>query len=247
MKRILISVIAVVLVLVSASCTLYSKGKVTGSPSETPIITGTPQPTATATPTPTSTPQPTVGAGAPNIIGIYVPDGSHEGLLTSYDQKWVRGVDINTFHAYATSEKVVTGSTRSIFLNYWNKFPNASQYKVGYFLSFTLKTSEVVNLTIKGPQDAPKDPTKYFYQYVEVYLYDAVHQLGRHSHLVPNDIKPDTMLTSIKLTAGSKIADVTSIRLTAFVYQYNDASFFDPSTGRYIGNVSYTIPITNGK
>ncbi len=164
-------------------------------------------------------------------------------MLTEFNDKWAQGKDIATFHAFATNDETVSGSTGKIFQSCWNNYPQADQYKVGYFLSFTLKSSEVVNLTIRGPEDAPKDPAKYFYQYVEVYMYDAIHQTGFHSHLTES--AQDTLLTSFKLTAGEKIEEVESILLVAFIYK--DDSFFDPDTGFYIGNVSYEIPIKNGE
>ena len=201
-------------------------------------------PAATQTlPTPSLAPSAKVEDGAPDIVGIYLRNSSRENLLTSYDLPWVKGKDIATFHAFASSDKTLVGSTGGIFMNCWKKFAKSENYKVGYSLSFTLKSSEVVNLTIRGPEDAPKDPSKVFYQYVEVYMYDAIHQTGFHSHLTK--LEPNTLLTSIKLTAGTKIADVASIRLTAFVYK--DGTFFDAKSGQYIGNVSYQIPIDNGK
>jgi hypothetical protein len=212
------------------------------TPEPTPASTPMPTPSPAPEPTPTPTGTPVVHEDGPQIIGIYLPSDGHQALLTEYNEKWVKGIDIATFHAVATNDKKVGSSTSGVFLAYWNKFENAKQFKVGYILSFTLKSGEIVKLTIRGPKDAPKDPSKNFYQYVEVYMYDAVHQIGRHSHLTA--MKPDTFLTSIKLTAGSKIEEVQSIRLTAFVYK--DDSDFDPVTGEYIGGVSYTIPINNG-
>lgn len=219
------------------------------TPAPTPVPTPVPTPAATPTPAPAPTPTPVptaaVEPGAPNVIGIYGPKGGHEALLTEFDNKWATETDICTFHAYATNKATVSGSYGSVFLSYWKKFPNWESYKVGYELYIKLKSGEVIDLTIHGPEDAPKDPTKEFYQYVEVYMYDAIHQIGWHSHLTKT--QPNTLLTSIKLTAGSKIADVDSVRLTAFVYKLGDSSFFDPVTGKYIGNVSYTIDINNGK
>ncbi len=192
---------------------------------------------------PSLAPSVKVEDGAPNIVGLYLRNNAREDLLAGYDQPWVKGKDIATFHAFASGDNTLAGSTGGIFMNCWKKFPKSENYKVGYFLSFTLKSSEVVNLTIRGPEDAPKDPSKYFYQYIEVYMYDAVHQTGFHSHLTKTE--PNTLLTSIKLTAGTKIGDVASIRLSAFVYK--DATYFDTKTGQYIGNVSFQIPINNGK
>jgi hypothetical protein len=55
-------------------------------------------------------------------------------------------------------------------------------------------------------------------------------------------MKEETIITSIKLTSGSKIAQVGDITLTAFIYNGDDC--FD-ADGNYIGLVSETIVIQN--
>ena len=104
-----------------------------------------------------------------------------------------------------------------------------------------MKSSEVVTLTIRSPKDAPKNPEAYFYQYIEVYLYDGINLKGWYSHLVESKMKKNTLMTYIKLTAGSKISEVESASLTAFVFK--DDSDFDPHSGVYVGPVSYKIAI----
>ena len=54
------------------------------------------------------------------------------------------------------------------------------------------------------------------------------------------NIKEETVISSIKLTAGSKIAQVGDILLTAFIYQGEDC--FD-ADGQYLGDVMYTVEI----
>lgn len=191
---------------------------------------------------------PAIDAGAPNAVGIYKWDHRQTYTLsTGLDEKWVRGKDLLDYYIFPSNEATVTGSNhKSAFLNQWNQFPTAADYRIGYVVSFTLKSSEVVTLTIREPKDAPKDPKKYFYPFVEVYMYDNLVPIdtksGKRMHMTQDRMKPTTMLTSIKLTAGSKISEVTKISLSAFIYKGD--SDFDAATGAYIGNTIYQIPIT---
>ena len=57
-------------------------------------------------------------------------------------------------------------------------------------------------------------------EYVEIYLYDDVHQVPGewYSHLETSDITEETIATSIKFTAGSKIEEIEKIHLSAYLY-----------------------------
>lgn len=222
---------------------------VTPTPTATPEPAPTnmaPAPTPTPEPTPVPTKAPIVHEGGPDAIGLYLTTrpGNRE-LVTAFKGKWVRGRDIAVFNAFASQEKVLKGDYRKVFNACWNKYPAAKDYKIGYCLSFTLKSSEVVTLNIRSPKGAPKDPKKYFYQFIEVYLYDGIHINGWYSHLVESKMKKHYLMTYIKVTAGRKISEVVSARLTAFVYK--DDKDFDPDTGSYIGPTSYEISIDNIK
>jgi hypothetical protein len=213
----------------AALLTLY--GCKEGFPIKTKAPTPTPAITAAATPT-----------TGPNPVGIYIPvEGSkNRKLLTSFSGSWIRGKDIDCFEAIASNQTQLTGSSfKSIWETAWKAFPDASGYKIGYRLTFTLKNGTTVTKTIKSPSDIAAS----FTQYVEVYLYDDIHFVPgvRYTHLSPNDIKDTTVITSIKLTAGTKIADVTSINLMTFIY--HGTQDFD-SAGNYTGRVSYEINIT---
>ena len=74
-------------------------------------------------------------------------------------------------------------------------------------------------------------------------MYDDVHVTPGvwYTHLEDKDMKEDTIITSIKLTSGSRIAEVGDIVLTAFIY--DGADCFD-ADGIYIGAVSESIMIT---
>jgi hypothetical protein len=75
-------------------------------------------------------------------------------------------------------------------------------------------------------------------------MYDDVHVTPGvwYTHLEDKDMKDETVITSIKLTSGSKIKQVGDIALTAFIYNGDDC--FD-AEGNYIGLISETIVIQN--
>ncbi len=226
-------------------------------PSDTPTpptaVPATPEPTATPTPDPTVAPSPSQSAaptpapGGPDAVGIYKRGsaGAYE-RLDELRTRWVKGKDICDLYAFASDEQTLKGSNyNKLFDGYWKSFPDYAAYHLGYHVRITLKSSEVIDLTIRSPKDAPKDPKKYFYQFVEVYMYDSLKpKTGpKRMHLVESAMKADTLITSIKLTSGSKIAQVEAVTLGVFIYR--DDSDFDPDTGSYTGPVLYEIPIIN--
>jgi hypothetical protein len=73
-------------------------------------------------------------------------------------------------------------------------------------------------------------------------MYDDINQPtgAWYSHLEDKDMDEDTIISSIKLTSGSKISEVGTIFLTAFIYNAEDN--FDEA-GNYIGLVKETIAI----
>ena len=180
-----------------------------------------------------------------NKIGLYIHGqdlGTHN-LITEYVSNWEKGKDIECFEAFTTNEKTVSGNGfKNTWEPYWYKYSDADSCKIGYCLTFTLNSSEVMTKTIKAPTDTAK-----YFDYIELYIYDDVHQTQGvwYTHLSPSDIKADTFMTSIKLTAGSKISEVKDIKLSAFTY--SSAKDFDPVTGMYIGKNSYEITVTRSK
>jgi len=180
-----------------------------------------------------------------NKIGLYIHGqdlGTHN-LITEYVSSWEKGKDIECFEAFTTNEKTVSGNGfKNTWEPYWYQFADAASCKIGYCLTFTLNSSEVLTKTIKAPTD-----TAQYFDYIELYIYDDVHQTQGvwYTHLSPSDIKDNTFMTSIKLTAGSKISDVKDIKLSAFTYSSDKD--FDPVTGMYIGKNSYEITVTKSK
>ena len=123
-----------------------------------------------------------------------------------------------------------------IFGAAWTAFPDAGSCKIGYALRYTLDDGTEIRYTMLSPAHIEHT------EFIECWLYDDYHQKPHkfYSHLKPSKMKSDTLITSIKLTAGSQIKRVTDIWLTAFIC----ASLDDFDADRnYIGSTSCTIHI----
>lgn len=244
-KAIIYIVLTVVIVLSACRVNDAVESTPTFTPYATPIATSTPSP-VTPSPTPTATPtvEPTATPrSGPTVVGLYQSVSGGRGLLTEYEAYWNRGKDIGFFNTFASNDELLNyASYREMLVDSWFTFPNASEYKIGYQLSYVLESGEDIVVTILKPSDIVHT------EYLEVYLYDSVQQYenangGRYTHLGDETMDENTMLYSFKLTAGSKINEVESIKLMTFAYKYNEGVDFDPETGHYIGTVSYEMDI----
>ncbi|MHB1453980.1 MAG: hypothetical protein ACYCYM_08555 [Saccharofermentanales bacterium] len=239
----ILSVLVITMILSLAACSAPTAAPA-GTSADAPTAGGTPSPMPSATTAPTASP--TEGpyhAGGPDLIRLYL----HRNLVVDeFRSTWVTGRDIGVFYAYPTSIPSVENLPyMDLFKRYWNTdlYPDANDYKIGYRLRFTLKSSEVVDMTIRLPEDCPKDPDAYFYQFIEIYVYDNLHRIPGPTfyHLEPSSTYDDTIMTSIKLTAGTRSSEVVSAALTVFIFR--DDSDFDPVSGEYIGRTSYEIEV----
>ena len=180
-----------------------------------------------------------------NKIALYIDHkdtGIHE-LADTYSSAWVKGKDIISFDAFGCDEKTFSSNGmnfKKLWESYWTQYEGYENSKIGYIVSFKLKSGEEINTTIKNPDDV------FVYRnYLENYLYDDINQVQGewYSHLLQSEVTDKTRMTSIKFTAGQDIDKVgDTIKLTAFVY--NSDYDFDAS-GNYKGNVSYTVTIKN--
>ena len=146
--------------------------------------------------------------------------------------------DIGVFSVLLTDEEEISGSNyKSLFNNYYDQYENKEKYKIGYYVKFYVE-DKLVEKTIT-------DPTSIFSltPYLCIYLYDDIHHADGawYSHVEEDDVKEDTLYTSIKLFMVEDINKVTSpITLEAFTYDSDDD--FDEN-GNYRGNSKYSIEI----
>lgn len=160
-----------------------------------------------------------------------------------YHSVWEKGKDIVSFEAFATDTEAFSFGGKyfdSVWNGYWDTFENSQQCKIGYIVSFQLKNGEEIKKTILHPDDVFS-----YRNYLECYLYDDVNQVqgNWYSHLLASEVTDKTVMTSIKFTAGTDIAQVgDTITLTAFVYSSDED--FD-TAGNYTGAVSCTVTVKN--
>lgn len=180
-----------------------------------------------------------------DTISLYLDHkdtGIHE-LADEYSSAWVKGQDIVSFDAFGCGEQTFSAggkNFRDLWESYWTQYDGYENSKIGYIVSFKLKSGEEIRQTITDPEDVFS-----YRNYLENYLYDDINQVQGewYSHLLQSEVNEKTRMTSIKFTAGQDIDKVgDTITLTAFVY--NSDSDFD-SQGNYTGNVSYTVTIKN--
>ena len=160
---------------------------------------------------------------------------------SEFSSQWVRGTDISSFEVFASDAESITFQTAyfdDAFLSYWNNFEGNENCRIGYTVDFDLKNGEHIHKTLLKAGDELE-----YRPYLENYLYDDVHQAkgAWYSHLLPEEMKDTTLMTSIKFTPGEKIDEVGDV-ITAKAFVYNSEKDFD-ANGDYIGDVSAEITI----
>lgn len=195
---------------------------------ETATNVETPEPT----PIPTPTPTPYIDEN-PVVVGLY----QNGKLVHDYSARITNGVDIDSFDVYFTNdESTGSSNTKANFNKYAKNYENADKYKIGFYLSFETNEKKY-EATITKPKVFATSP------YIYNYLYDDIHQADGtwYSHVEENQVKDNTIYSSIKLFAAEKTEEITSpITLTVFTYDTEDD--FDEE-GNYRGQSKYTITI----
>ncbi len=202
----------------------------------------TPAPTPQPTPTPVPEPTPTVVPGSrPDVVSFYTPQGKSYSprvrMGDTYTAPWKKGKDIGSFEVIASDEALLDGDFfGDIFGRAWTAFPDCGSCKIGYTLRYTLDDGTEIRYSMLAPKHIEHT------EFIEVWLYDDYHREPHqfYSHLKDSQMKGDTLITSVKLTAGKQISRVTDIWLEAFVCASLDD--FDAERN-YIGDTSCSIHI----
>jgi len=159
-------------------------------------------------------------------------------VINSYKNAWIYGKDVGCFGVIPS----VNVESPKSYSDFWNKayseYSELSAYRLGYLLEFSVNNGESYSITILSPKDAEGG----YNEYIEVYLYDDVHQQpGQfYSHLLEYQMNENTLITSAKLTGGAKVGEVNKISLSAFLYKGEE----DIGTnGIYTGDLAVVLPI----
>lgn len=179
----------------------------------------------------------------PVEISLYIdaPSGGMQKSESEYHTSWIMKNDIVVFGSlFCNDDSMPSDHYQNLWANCASKYEDSTKYKVGWELKFTLKDGTSIDQMIYKPSDV-----SYFYDYLEIYLYDSANaKIGAwYSHLLDEEMTESTIMTSMKLTAGSKFEEIASpIEVTVFTYDTED-DFTE--SGHYRGKSSYKVTVYN--
>ena len=155
----------------------------------------------------------------PCFIGFY-DDLENNGVytrLTQWSVPWIVKEDIAVFDVIPSNADVLYGrSYKDLWVEESNKVSDSGLVMPYFALTYTLVDGSEKTAYISSYTDAEAITDE---GYIEIYLYDDIHQEedAWYYHLTDVTTKENSVISSIKITAGSNINDVNSIKLTAYV------------------------------
>ena len=166
---------------------------------------------------------------------------------------WTPEEDLEAFGAFCASEESFPFTSETDAHNEtWNRVNTATEYKIGYELSFDAGGQHKI-ITILEPGDIESNPDLYMGDYPEdgdydgitgylgAWVYDDMHQDGgSYIHITQDEVTDETLLTSIKLRPTPQSDEISNLVLTAF--SYSSPEEFD-SDGHYCGNYASQVVI----
>ena len=173
-------------------------------------------------------------------IALYLMKGNNLVRADETYCDWKRDSILGLFYSLPSNEEIVPCSDyESLWKNLWSQYKTEG-YKVGYNLKLHLDTGEEINRTLLDPIYVNDD----IFSHIQLYLYDDVTYMpGRpYYHMTPEEMTPETILTSIKLVGYKETKGVNGpIEVTVFTY--NGPEDFDEITGEYLGKSKFTIKL----
>ena len=180
-----------------------------------------------------------------NIIDTYVDNNmvkvglyNNKYKVTEYKTTLGNMKDIGVFDVYFTDKQMVDSSnTKTNFLKYAQEYDDISNHKIGFYISFVAQDSMIEEVILDPSKQHKMEP------YLYIYLYDDVNQTPGtyYSHLEMDDMKDNTVFSSIKLFLAQEGVKIES-PITLSVFTYDGIDDFDDN-GRYRGNSYYTFEI----
>ncbi len=157
--------------------------------------------------------------------------------VKSVTYKRANHVEIGTYNAFYTDkDNLENDSVKNNWYRYFKNYKDINDYKTGFYIYFTAEGKEYEQ-TILDPTSKHKHTP-----YVLVYLYDSYnYKPGTvYTHLEMEDMKKNTVITSIKLYLAGRGSKVDSpITLKVFTYKDGDIN----ENGYYRGNSKYSMTI----
>lgn len=169
----------------------------------------------------------------PIKVGLY----NKGKLINEMNFKFKDKTDITALEVVFTDiSDLKSTNLKENFNKYYQMYDNIKDYKIGFYIELEANGEKLENLLL-NPDNMHK-----LHPYLYLYLYDGVHAKGRYTHLTMDDLKDDTIYSTIKLFLFQKSNEITSpIKLTVFTYK-DENDFLD---GHYRGNSKHTVTIYN--
>ena len=157
-------------------------------------------------------------------VGIYdcIYEDYYEeryGLVRTLYDDMSRGIDLCVVGIFLSQEDVVSGPK---FQDIWRDCASkagtdVTAYRTGFLMEFATADGSSFSRLIMRPEDITQDES---WEYVETYTYDDIANefAGWYYHLTPDTFDENSLMTSFKVTAGSRIKEVGEIHLTVFLY-----------------------------
>lgn len=151
-------------------------------------------------------------------VGLYdeLGEAGTYTLMESLVSTWNAGEDIVVFDLIPSNHTTISGSAsyKELWKHQAAVLGEEGTVKPYVVLEYTLSDGSTVSREIRSYAEAEAEVEA---AYIEVYLYDDVHQPDGtwYSHLTEYTTNGDTVISSVKLTAGAKIDSVSEISLTA--------------------------------
>ena len=120
----------------------------------------------------------------PIELGLFLNQNGSRTLISTYDSDLTLYKDIVSLEVYYTTEEtLISGSQKNVWQEYYQKYTEVDAYKIGYHIQF--KTNDLeVDKTILSPSDVES-----FFDYIQVYLYDDIHQDGNwYNHISQDEV-----------------------------------------------------------
>ena len=115
-----------------------------------------------------------------------------------------------------------------------------SGYRTGFRITYVTPEG-----TVDMPILRPEDIDTGTWDYLEEYIYDDVKgsSVSWYSHLLPEEFDDRTNVTSLKVTAGPEVGNVSDVFVTAFLYAGSDIEkiYADPASVENLNH--YTVRI----
>lgn len=216
MKRIVIAVL--VLCLALTSCSMFRSNEVAAPTADGSTVGTVTEPeTLPANVTDTESAETAQAPGDPAPIGFY-DDINDDGTFTrldTYTAPWIAGSDIAVFDVIpSTAPSIRADSYKQMWQEEAAKVSPDGLVRAHFTLRYTRSDGKEIVCPINTPYDAEAMNVGF----VEIYLYDDVHQADGawYSHVTEADMTDETVFSSIKITAGAKIDYVTKIELDVY-------------------------------